>query len=139
MTSKICLYLAITNIWIIYRVIFKKDYSNDISQCKNPIILVLRYLLTITIGMPAFYLLILFSFITGFGFALSINIHKRAIQLDKIIRNDKYQHKEFNDIPSKYWAEIAILLIEAKIIEKILFINRYILKALSTIRKKLIV
>ena len=125
MIPKICLYLAITNIWIIYRVIFKKDYSNDISQCKNPIILILRYLLTIIIGMPAFYLLILFSFITGFGFSRSIYIGKRT--------------KQIKQLSDDYISELIILLIEAKIIFFLLFINRYIIKALSTIRKKLIV
>ena len=132
MIPKICLYLAITNIWIIYRVIFKKDYSNDISQCKNLIILILRYLLTIIIGMPAFYWLILFSFITGLGFGRSIYISKRTNQLDQLAKNSNYQRNEYS-------AEILILLIEVKIIAKILFVNRYIIKALSAIRKKLIV
>ena len=125
MISKICLYLAITNMWIIYRIIFKKDYSNDISQCKNPIILILRYLLTIIIGMPVFYLLILFSFITGFGFGKSIYIGKRT--------------KQIKQLSDDYISELIILLIEAKIIFFLLFTNRYIIKALSAIRKKLIV
>ena len=125
MIPKICLYLAITNIWIIYRVIFKKDYSNDITQCKNPIILILRYLLTIIIGMPAFYLLILFSFITGLGFGRSIYISKRT--------------KQIKQLSDDYIAELIILLIEAKIIFFLLFINQYIIKTLSAIRKKLIV
>jgi len=133
MLANLCLYLAITNMWIIYRFTFKRDYLNDISQCKNPIEFILRYFLTITIGMPALYWLIFFSFITGIEYGRTMTINNRAKELKRIAEKDE------RNINQSDYLELAKLVSEVRILAKMMWLNTYIIKALSNIRKKLIV
>lgn len=128
------LYIVIANLWMIYRMIFKKDKTNDISNCKNIFILALRYLLTITIGMPVFYLLILVSFITGLALGISFRIGNEAKKIKEIVNNNPYTL-----LKERYDIKLVGMMYKAKALAILMYINRYVIKVLSAIRKKLVV
>lgn len=128
------LYIVIANLWMIYRMIFKKDKTNDISNCKNIFILALRYLLTITIGMPVFYLLILVSFITGLALGISLRIGNEAKRIKEIVNNNPYTL-----LKERYDIKLVGMMYKAKALAILMYINRYVIKVLSAIRKKLVV
>lgn len=128
------LYIVIANLWMIYRMIFKKDKTNDISNCKNIFILALRYLLTITIGMPVFYLLILVSFITGLALGISLRIGDEAKRIKEIVNNNPYTL-----LKERYDIKLVGMMYKAKALAILMYINRYVIKVLSAIRKKLVV
>lgn len=128
------LYIVIANLWMIYRMIFKKDKTNDISNCKNIFILALRYLLTITIGMPVFYLLILVSFITGLALGISLRIGNEAKRIKEIVNNNPYTL-----LKERYDIKLIGMMYKAKALAILMYINRYVIKVLSAIRKKLVV
>lgn len=128
------LYIVIANLWMIYRMIFKKDKTNDISNCKNIFILALRYLLTITIGMPVFYLLILVSFITGLALGISLRIGNEAKRIKEIVNNNPYTL-----LKERYDIKLVGMMYKAKALAILMYINRYVIKILSAIRKKLVV
>lgn len=128
------LYIVIANLWMIYRMIFKKDKTNDISNCKNIFILALRYLLTITIGMPVFYLLILVSFITGLALGISLRIGNEAKRIKEIVNNNPYTL-----LKERYDIKLVGMMYKAKALAILMYINRYVIKILIAIRKKLVV